>query len=219
MTILQVKCKIVQRYYSKIIGNFGGKMITRNFLLTVLWSLLLLNTAHAKLFELMHMEDTEISLPIEAVENKATVVIFFDMNKPSLYMHFIGDRLLGETSGPTYFVSEIDPGEQWYYMVPRIKDKAVDLVRASKITFEAGKVYYFMVKFITGKITILAPQSPQEFNKEVTDSKLRALKFVEGKSKIAEVKEKWLEKAREEFEEDVADKKSSVQDIINYRGY
>ena len=47
----------------------------------------------------------------------------------------------------------------------------------------------------------------------------RALKYVEEKDKKSDVKEKWQNKARKEFEKDVAKKEEHIQDIINYRGY
>lgn len=195
-------------------------MKTKYGIYSIILIIITAQSLFAGLFEMLYMEDAEISLPIESNPDKATVVFLNDLQKPSLFMYYADTKLLGETFSASYFVSEIDPGEQWIYIVPRLRrDKVVDEIRAAKITFEKGKVYYFLFKFITMSFNVLSPQSPEEFETEVKESKLRALKFVEGKNDVIVVKEKWLEEAREEFEEDVEENEEHIQDILNYRGY
>jgi hypothetical protein len=82
---------------------------------------------------------------IKAKDDIATLVIIRDswLGNAVAFWHYIDSKLIGETTGKTYFITNVKPG-QHYIMV------ATENVCTADIDFQPGKIYFLREGVIMG---------------------------------------------------------------------
>ena len=68
---------------------------------------------------------------------------------------YVDGKYIGQTKGKCYFTTKVDPGEHW--LIGACENRAV-----AKVTFEAGKMYYFEQLVIIGVMKARTGWEPRD---------------------------------------------------------
>jgi hypothetical protein len=162
-----------------------------------------------------HMADAKAPDTIEPDPDKAVLVMHSNTNFHLMKMvhdYFIGDKFIGQDKKNTWFITKVDPEQQYLFFT--IKEK---IYNTGKITFEAGKIYYVLRKSVPGG-SIMTTQTPDDFAQYLKETETQYRIFKPG-SKIPELDKDDIEEAKEEFEEEAKEDPDKHKDVLEYKGY
>jgi uncharacterized protein YceK len=152
---------------------------------------------------------------ITAKPDSATLVITRDTSFgfAVTFWNYLDGKLIGETTGKTYFVTSVKPGP--HYVVVTTENTAV-----ANIDFQPGKIYFLREGILMGwwraRTSGFEPLTYQQAMESIRDCTYMEI----DKSKTAEDMDPQLyKKAIEEYHAEVKQNPGGFKAMLEYRGY
>jgi hypothetical protein len=147
--------------------------------------------------------------------DKATLVIVRDtsLGFAIVFWNYLDGKLIGETKGKSYFVTQINPGQ--HYIVVATENSAV-----AQIDFQPGKIYYLREGVTMGlwraRTSGFSPLTPQE----AKDS-MNSCTYVEldPKNNVGDMDTKLYQQAIADYHKEVKENPEGFRDMLAYKGY
>ncbi len=161
------------------------------------------------------MVEEETHPQITSVADKAVLVIYVspDPMQPTVYNHYIDEKLIGQTKKWSYFVTEVEPGTRW--LTHGVGKKPY---KTAKITFEAGKVYYIFWRIMPMAGLLLFPQDSRDFIEWRDKNKADYLVFRPNPDDMDPLDPKKVAKLKAEYEEQLVEDPERHKSENEYRG-
>ncbi|MBI4633659.1 MAG: DUF2846 domain-containing protein [Deltaproteobacteria bacterium] len=162
-----------------------------------------------------YMVKRDITPEIKAKSDAATLVIIRDTSFgfAIVFWNYLDGKLIGETKGSTYFVTQVKPGP--HYVVVTTENTAV-----AHLDFQQGKTYYLREGVLMGwwrartsGFEPLTHQQAMESMKECTYWELDASKITE------DMDPKLYRAAIDEYHAEVKQNPGGFKSILEYKGY
>jgi len=147
--------------------------------------------------------------------DKATLVIIRDtsMGFAIVFWNYLDGKLIGETKGKTYFVTQVSPG--LHYVVVTTENSAV-----AQIDFKPGKIYYLREGVTMGlwraRTNGFSPLTSQEANESMSKCTYVEL---DSKNNVGDMDAKLYQQAIADYHKGVKDNPEGFKAMLEYKGY
>lgn len=164
----------------------------------------------------MLMEKSDETPVIAPVEGKALLVMMriTSYGFAMITDNYIDGKWIGQTKKKCYYLTEIEPGDHYLQCAYDEDD-----ISSEKITFEAGKIYFFsQALFPTGPWSAgmaIAPKTDVEAREQLPECQY----LVVGDDPGEDLEAEDYKEALEEFEEQVKEDPDSKKNTAEYKGY
>lgn len=130
-----------------------------------------------------------------------------------VFWNYLDGKLIGETKGKTYFVTNVKPGP--HYVVVTTENTAV-----AHLNFEPGKIYYLREGVLMGwwraRTSGFSPLNPQEAREAMNNCT-----YWEYDPKLGgeDMDPKLYKQAIADYHEEVKQNPAGFKDMLQYKGY
>ena len=164
----------------------------------------------------MLMDKSDETPVIAPVEGKA-LLVFMRITSYGFAMitdNYIDGKWIGQTKKKCYYLTEVEPGDHYLQCAYDEDD-----IQTEKITFEAGKIYFFSQGlFPSGPFTTgmtIVPKTDAEAREQLPECQYLVVGDKPGEDLEAED----YQEALEEFAEAVQEDPDSKRNTAEYKGY
>lgn len=161
-----------------------------------------------------HMTKTDKEPDLITETNKATLIIFRDtyFGGAIVFWNYLDDKLIGETTGKTYFVTSVTPGP--HYVVVATENTGV-----AYFDFKPGKTYFLGEGVVMGlwraRTSGFYPMTPEGAKMAMLNCSYMKYDPETGGEKMDPILYK---QAIDEYQRDVKENPDAFKDILEYDG-
>ncbi len=146
--------------------------------------------------------------------NKATLVILRETSFGGAiaFWNYLDRKLIGETTGRSYFITQVEPGE--HYVVVSVENTAV-----AKFNFKAGKTY-FLGEGVTMGVWRARTSGFYPMTKEAAEKAMQKCTYLEYHPTVAQedMEQSAYKEAIGAYQKDVNENPDAYKDILAYDG-
>jgi hypothetical protein len=152
---------------------------------------------------------------ITPATDKATLVIVRDatLGFAIVFWNYIDGKLIGETKGKTYIVTQVNPGR--HYVVVTTENTAV-----AQIDFQPGKIYYLREGITMGiwraRTSGFSPLTAQEAKEAMSKCTYMEL---DPKNNVGDMDPKLYQQAIADYHSEIKQNPEGFKDMLEYKGY
>jgi hypothetical protein len=185
-------------------------IVSRTLLICLGLSLALSMTACAK----PHMISTNVRPKLAIKSNKAILVIIRSSahHVHSIINNYLDGKMIGQTQGKCYFVTEVHPG--MHYLIAAAQNRDVAYMHLA-----AGRIYFLRQAVLPGNDGPTTRYIPMTFTDATMHMKEAVYLVYDTENSGKDMTEKDVQEVKKDYEREVKEDAGRHRDTRQYQGY